>query len=446
MVNKGRQREAMQIKSLEEVVNSRICVGCGACAYVSGGSVRMREIANQGWRPSPVSPGAVAIPDDCLTVCPAASSSVEAPNAPSFSQAAFAAGLGPVMAMWEVHATDREVRHQAASGGALTALATYALEREAMSGVLHITQDPADPFKNITVLSSNRDELLGRSGSRYAPASLCERLDLVDAAAGACAVIGQPSEIAALRKIMSIRPSLCEKIGITLSFFCAGSPARQGTVDLIRSRGIDTGEVTRVRYRGRGWPGKFAVWVKGGEDPVLELTYAESWAYLQSHRPWGVHIWPDGAGEHADITCGDPWYRSVMPHEEGSSLVMARTERGVRFVTAALEAGYLHGSPIEWEKVAKSQQNLLNKKGSVAGRLLVMRALGMPTPVHRGYRLGSLWWALSMSDKARSVIGTARRILKRGYLKPGNWWTGNVNLKDHGKDQITDISGADTIP
>jgi coenzyme F420 hydrogenase subunit beta len=439
----------MQINSLEEVVNSRICVGCGACAYVSGGSIRMREIADQGWRPSPVSPAGGAIPGDCLAVCPAASSRVETPEPAVFSQAAYAAGLGPVMAMWEVHATNREVRHQAASGGALTALAAYALEQEAMAGVLHIAQDPADPFKNITVLSGNREELLGRAGSRYAPASLCERLDLVDAAPGTCAVIGQPSEIAALRKIMAIRPSLCEKIGITLSFFCAGSPSMQGTMDLIRSRGIDTGEVTKIRYRGRGWPGNFAVWVKGGEQPVLEMTYAESWAYLQSHRPWGVHIWPDGAGEHADISCGDPWYRQVVPGEEGSSLVMARTARGVRFVTAALEAGYLKGSPVEWEKVAKSQQNLLNKKGSVAGRLFAMRALGMPTPDHRGYRLGSLWRALSMADKARSLFGTARRILKRGYRKPANWWAGHAGhagLPDHGKNQIPPASRADSIP
>jgi hypothetical protein len=128
---------------------------------------------------------------------------------------------------------------------------------------------------------------------------------------------------------------------------------------------------------------------------------------------------------------------------------MARTARGVRFVTAALEAGYLKGSPVEWEKVAKSQQNLLNKKGSVAGRLFAMRALGMPTPDHRGYRLGSLWRALSMADKARSLFGTARRILKRGYRKPANWWAGHAGhagLPDHGKNQIPPASRADSIP
>jgi coenzyme F420 hydrogenase subunit beta len=292
-----------------------------------------------------------------------------------------------------------------------------------MVGVLHIAQDPANPFRNRTVMSRSRTELFERSGSRYAPASLCERLDLVESADGPCAVIGQPSEIAALRKVEALRPGLKENVGITMSFFCAGSPSMEGTIALIRSRGIDPAAVTAVRYRGRGWPGNFAVWVKGESEPVLEMTYAESWAYLQSYRPWSVHIWPDGAGEHADISCGDPWYREVNPGEAGSSLVLARTARGREFVEAAIEAGFLTGGLIEWHKVAKSQENLLNKKGSIAGRLFAMKMLGLPVPEHVGYRLAPLWLKLSAGDKARSVLGTMRRILRRGYRRPVDWWS-----------------------
>jgi coenzyme F420 hydrogenase subunit beta len=164
---------------------------------------------------------------------------------------------------------------------------------------------------------------------------------------------------------------LADKIGLTLSFFCAGSPAIRGTIDLIRSRGIDPHDVTDIRYRGHGWPGNFSVHVKDREEPVIEMTYAESWAFLQKYRTWGVHLWPDGAGEHADISCGDPWYRKVIPGEPGSSLVLARTERGRAFVEEAIRDGVLVGCQIDTKKVALSQRRTfcLRKVRSEAGCL-----------------------------------------------------------------------------
>ena len=70
--------------------------------------------------------------------------------------------------------------------------------------------------------------------------------------------IGQPSEVAALRKAQKIRPALDRNVGVVLSFFCAGSPSTQGTLDLLESKGIESSRVGRIRYRGRGWPGMFA--------------------------------------------------------------------------------------------------------------------------------------------------------------------------------------------
>jgi len=358
---------------------------------------------------------------ECAKVCPAIQTSRYQPTDDRLG--GFQAGLGPILEVWEGHAIDPETRFAGSSGGALTALARYGLEAGDMHGVLHVGQHPKDSLRNQTFMSYSYEELVGKAGSRYAPASICDHLKKVEDAPKQCVVIGQPSEITALRKAQAIRPGLDSKVGIALSFFCAGSPAINGTKALLEARGIDPSSVERLRYRGYGWPGLFSVWRKGEEKPALEMTYAESWAFIQSYRPWGVHLWPDGGGEAADISCGDPWYRKVEEGESGSSLIIARTERGRDYVRAAAAAGYLEIKASSVEKVVISQKNLLKKKGAIWGRIFGMKALGIPVPEHEDSGLFSMWRRLSFKEKLGSTAGTIRRLRSKKYTVPDERFT-----------------------
>jgi coenzyme F420 hydrogenase subunit beta len=402
--------------SIDEVVRWRLCLGCGACAYLSGGALRMVDQPGVGLRPLAEAGNEGQARERPHRYCPALGAS--APETSEADPVAARLGLGPVLEVWEGHATDRETRLSGSSGGALTALARFALEGGGMAGVLHVGADPDDPLRNRAVLSRTFPDLLRNTGSRYGPAAVCERLDLVERAGGPCVVIGQPSEVTALRNLERLRPKLKENVGLALSFYCAGSPATSGTASLLRARGVDVDKVEAVRYRGNGWPGLFTARVKDREEPALEMTYADSWAELQAHRPWSTHIWPDGGGEHADISCGDAWHREILPGEAGSSLIVVRTARGRDFLRQAVEAGYLEVEKSDPRKVVKAQQNLMSKKGAVWGRLLAMRFMGLPTPRHRGYRLFREWRRLALGDKFRSLAGTVRRIWSRNYRIP----------------------------
>jgi coenzyme F420 hydrogenase subunit beta len=408
----------MKIQSIQDVVRWRLCVGCGACAYVSDGRLGMVNDPALGHRPEWSCPDDDGVLRDALKVCPAAGTSIAPATPENDPLGGIAAGSGPVLEVWEGHATDPETRFLGSSGGALTALARYALDGAGMSGVLHVGTDPDDALSNRTVMSRSFGELVANTGSRYAPASVCDGLRQIEDAPGPCMFIGQPSEVAALRKAQALRPRLDRNVGVALSFFCAGSPATLGTTELLKAKGIDPSRVGKLRYRGRGWPGMFAVWLKGENEPALEMTYAESWGFVQAYRPWGVHVWPDGCGEQADVSCGDPWYREVKPGEAGSSLLVVRTERGRTLVRQAMEAGYLELRPGTLDMVVASQRNLLTRKGAVWGRLTCMRLMGLPAPVHKGYRMFRTWLRIPFPEKLRSTLGTLKRILTRGYLKP----------------------------
>jgi coenzyme F420 hydrogenase subunit beta len=283
---------------------------------------------------------------------------------------------------------------------------------------LHIAQDPEDPIRNRTRLSRTRGELLAATGSRYSPASVCNGLGLVEAAPKPCAIIGKPAEIAAVRNARKLRPELDDKVGVTLSFFCAESPSTRGTVALLDKLGVNPATLSDLRYRGLGWPGHFAPVRRGESEPRQKLTYRESWTFLQAFRPWSVQLWPDGTGELADISCGDPWYEKPDGKNPGFSLVVARTERGREIVAGAIAAGYLTLSPAENWKLEKSQASLINKKGAVWGRRLALRLFGLPVTKFVGLDLWHCWRELSFSDQLRSTLGTVRRILTRKLYRP----------------------------
>lgn len=395
-----------------------LCLGCGACAYICPEeNIRLVDCIDEGIRPRVENSAACASCHACLAVCPAWENDHAALNRRPGILPELASSCGPVLEIWEGHAADPEIRFRGASGGVITALAAFALAHESVHGVLHIGMDPEDPTRNRTGLSRTRAALLERTGSRYAAASACDRLQLIAGAPGPCLFVGQPSEVTALRKAQALRPDLDRRVALAISFFCAGSPSRRGTLRLLESLGLPADDVAGLRYRGHGWPGHFAATPRSDRPPPRRLTYAEAWGFVQAYRPFSTQLSPDGTGEDADLSCGDPWYRPITPGEAGSSLVVVRTEAGRDFLQRARAAGAVVLTPAEPWKLLESQRNLLAKRGAVGGRIAALTLLGRPVPRLRGFSLFANWRLLPLRQQVRSVFGTLRRCLTR---RPGH--------------------------
>jgi len=410
----------------------QLCCGCGACAYVSPDCFEMVDTLEAGRRPRRKAPPPGAPPrsapppaagdDEALRVCPGLGLEHTFDRSMPGLIKELLAGWGPVLEVWEGHATDHSIRYAGSSGGAASALALACLEHAGMHGVLHIRARPDAPHLNQTVLSTSRWEILQATGSRYAPASPGEGLGMIEEAPGPCLFIGKPCDVAAVSKAQQSRPALAEKLGATIAFFCAGTPTTEATLELLRRLGVDDpSTVADLRYRGHGWPGSAAVTVRHDHGyETRRISYEESWGEILTNRKqWRCHVCADHSGELADISVGDPWYRQIPPGDPGQSLVLVRTERGRRLLREALEGGYLELEQADPSVLPASQPALLRGRGAVWGRTLACRLLGAPAPRYRGFATFRFWWsALTVAQKLRTFAGTVKRILRGDFAMP----------------------------
>lgn len=400
-------------RSLSEVVDWGLCVGCGACAYAcTRKAVRMVHVESEGYRPLFDNAGCQDC-TDCLAVCPGAgvNGSLEVGDLPKVTEADHE--FGPTLEIWEGWATDPELRFQGSSGGVLSALSLYCLEKEGFDGVIHAGMDPAAPWMNRNFVSRGRDDIMARTGSRYAPSAPCAALS--DLREGTHVFIGKPCDASAVSELRRRDADVSRTVGLVLTFFCAGTPSTRGTLDLIRDVGLGQEHVTELHYRGAGWPGDFRV--TDGNGAEKRLSYQESWGKLTGHRPLRCNLCPDGLGRVADIACGDAWDRHTGDGDPGRSLVLVRTEKGRDLLGRARRAGYVTLRIAAAENVLHAQTSLLARRRELFGRLLAFRLVGAATPSFTGFSLFRSWRRIGLRKQARGVLGTLRRIVQRGWFR-----------------------------
>lgn len=408
----------MKFKSISDVVDYQSCSGCGGCSYLYPNKIRMVDVEDKGIRPEIIESLSDSENKHILDIC--SSSKVEhLVDKKSFTHSGVFDLWGPVLAVYEGYSSDPNLRYAGSSGGVISAISHYALSSRIVDGILHTVGDESDQLRNKTVYTTSVSDVIKASGSRYAPSSPLSELSSVMSNNNSL-VIGKPCDIATLYNLENTDGEIRKKISARISFFCAGVPSTLGNKSYFKKLTKSKPEnLISLKYRGNGWPGLYTAKISRSDDLVdsYHATYAESWGSLQSYRQWKCYICPDHSGEFSDISVGDPWYREIGADEKGSSLIIVRTLRGAELLRNAIDQGYIVCNEISPDLISKAQPNLIVARGSLWGRLLILRLFNIPVQKSYGFNFFKFWLGLSFRNKFSSIFGTAKRIFKKKLFK-----------------------------
>ena len=251
---------------------------------------------------------------------------------------------GNYISLQKAFSLDNQIRFGGSSGGVITALLKYAIVSNFADAVIVTLADKDNHLINRSIITEDVDEIVKAKSSRYSPSSPLALLNEAIQSKKRIILVGKPCDITAYKNLERLKPELKETIVLTIAFLCAGVPSIEGTKKIIHDFGIESDDVSLIKYRGDGCPGYFTIKTKTNE--IHKLSYNDSWGkVLNKYLQKRCKICPDGTGESADIACGDIWEeengKPVFIDKEGFSLVIIRSKLGEIFFGKAYNDGVI---------------------------------------------------------------------------------------------------------
>ncbi len=406
---------------LNAIVEQGLCIGCGLCQAVAGvDRIAVAKCKNGYEHPVIIGELNHEIVDKIYATCPG----TRIEGLPE-NQVSFDAKQDNVWGVWHRivlgYAGDEQIRHEGATGGVLTALASYLLVSKKVDFILHAKASTVNPTFGEAHLSFTHSDVLEGAGSRYGPTAPLLAIDQVLERDQPFAFIGKPCDIAALRNYAQYDRRVNLLVKYFLTPVCGGYWPPQEMNNFLRKNDIEPGQVTKLRYRGFGCPGATRVEVG---DKIKDFHYLDIWGEGEAEwsLPFRCKICPDGIGEAADIAASDTWLggspnRIDSEIDPGMNAIIARTEQGVQLIADAVADGALEiESDIVPDRLSLYQPHQVTKKYAVWGRYQGLKQADRIVPQTARLRIEELAGELPKAYSDIQRAGTLRRI-KQGKVE-----------------------------
>jgi coenzyme F420 hydrogenase subunit beta len=431
------------LEQLKDIIIGGLCHRCGACAAVCPRGVIMPD---QRFYPS-VGDRVGECTDCglCVRVCPG-----KRFETAEYSQSLFgtrdytASPHGFFLKAFLGHAAESTVREKGTSGGIATGIPFYLLRRGSIRGAFTVALDPHLPWKPLPLIARNERDLRKGSSSKYPACSLNHLWNDVPKDEGPFVFTGLPCHVQGLRKLMRYDRKIAGRVAVTVGLFCHSCLEHQVVRDILRIYGISEGEITEFDYRGGKLPGYIRARIKGGDWVYLPYPRKGPSAYrpnakecltlfFKLYSPPRCRLCADATAEFADISVGDPWFKGWEGEEKlrkGYSMILARTERGLKILEEAQTEGMIELEPFPGERARMSHLPMIrSKKMRALYNIEKRRKKKLPVPEYgegRNFGFGERCRAAlhrltySLADRPKLRV-TVMRLLLSG---PGRFMVG----------------------
>jgi coenzyme F420 hydrogenase subunit beta len=232
------------------------------------------------------------------------------------------------------NSTSAEFSQNAASGGLVTTLCNYLLEKHEIDCVMTCKMSGTQP---VPFIAKNATDLKEAAGSIYFPTWTLKSAQQIREQNQKIAIVGLPCQIKAARKLISKGFLKQDNVKYLFGLRCyhINQPWYLNYI-VGRMLNLNSAEVTQITSRRHGWQGGIEIKDKSG---TYNVPLVFSWktglgvfnpmSLDRLNAQQGCIICKDRDSTEADITFAEAWFTT------GKSLAISRTQKGLNLLNEA---------------------------------------------------------------------------------------------------------------
>lgn len=342
-------------------IESSLCTFCGTCVGICPNGAL--EIYGE----KVIFKGHCSACGLCFKACPGIEVNFNALNNTVFQTEDVDRYIGYYTAICCAHAADNIIRENASSGGFVTALLCFLLEKGIIDGAIVVGTNVLNPTEPEIKIARTREEITSASQSKYSLVPVNSILREIQNLEGSFAFVGLPCHIHGLRKLQQMNRPEIKKICLIVGLFCGFNMHIEATTALLKKLGLKKEEVISLKYRSGGHPGGLLVNTENGSWFLDKHIYN---VLNPVYIPKRCLLCPDLMSELADISVGDIWMKEFT---DGWSSVIIRTPIGMEVVTKAYKNGWINCEKLHYDDLLSSHRHLIQfKKEAIYARMNIM--------------------------------------------------------------------------
>ena len=341
---------------VKEVVQSNLCMFCGACIAACPVNVLFPTEDEK-----PTIKGICVLCQLCYYSCPRVELPRDGIETWMFKRARSKeeTDLGIIRESHVARSKDEAVLKVVQNGGVVTSLLAHAIDTGLVDYAVGTTRTDEKPWRPVPIEMKRLEQLLAAAGTKCSASASLSKVK--DAALGypdsKLAFVGLPCQIQALRRVSTSTfgpRKLGEWVELAIGLFCNNSYHHNKLViDYLKARkNIDLQATTKMSLQARD--GRLRVYQ--GERVVLESPTKEIEPCLLE----ACSKCDDFTSELADISVG------ADGAPDGWCVVLVRTEKGERLVRSAVEKNIIEAKPIAGDGLSLVREISSRKKGREA--------------------------------------------------------------------------------
>jgi coenzyme F420 hydrogenase subunit beta len=353
------------IKSIQDVVQKKLCVSCGACVSEAPvGSMRMVLNNNIGMHlPEIVDPKKVTGHGSEFDVCPGAGLAINKISMELYGdKPTNSLELGRYLSSYAARSNDPQILERASSGGVMTAIANFLIQNNYVDAATWVKFEYGNNMgpRPVEYLSKSFEDLKEGQGSKYCPTSMNLLVRECIEKGGKYLFCGTPCQVAALRLAIRKHPELSAVFPLTMAHFCGGFRDYRQLDWIINKHGLNPADIEYFRFRGNGQPGEMYARSKSGYSVAEPYpSYLRDCPIPKLKR---CIFCIDGTGQLADFACGDAWLPRYINDDYSWSIIISRSEVALRVIDEMTQLGCLTIEELSFDDVVKSQKSNLTSK------------------------------------------------------------------------------------